>query len=44
MRDLCVGYIYDIFVIYCILPANAGACLSPEGELAQEHLRIRQIQ
>mgnify|MGYP004506556407 FL=1 len=24
----------------CILPVNAGACLSPKDELAQEHERI----
>ena len=27
-----------------ILPVNAGACLSPKDELAQEHLRIRHVQ
>ena len=26
------------------IPANVGACLSPKGELAQEHLRIRYMQ
>ena len=25
------------------LPAHAGACLSPKGELAQEHERIRRV-
>ena len=25
----------------CALSVNAGACLSPKDELAQEHLRIR---
>ena len=28
------------FVMRCILPVNAGACLSPKDELAQEHERI----
>ena len=26
------------------IPANVGACLSPKGELAQEHLQIRYMQ
>ena len=25
------------------LPVNVGACLSPKGEFAQEHLRIRHV-
>jgi len=28
----------------CTLSANAGACLSPKDELAQEHERIRHVQ
>jgi len=27
----------------CTLPVNAGACLSPKGRVAQEHLRIRHV-
>ena len=27
----------------CTLSANAGACLSPKDELAQEHERIRHM-
>ena len=27
----------------CTLSANAGACLSPKDELAQEHERIRHL-
>lgn len=28
----------------CTLSANAGACLSPKDELAQEHERITHVQ
>ena len=31
---------YENFVARNTLSANAGACLSPKGELAQEHERI----
>ena len=31
------------FVMACILPANASACLSPQGEFAHKHERIRHM-
>ena len=35
---------YENFVARNTLSANAGACLSLKGELAQEHLRITYMQ
>lgn len=35
---------YENFVARNMLSANAGACLSLKGELAQEHDRIRHLQ
>lgn len=35
---------YENFVARNTLSANAGACLSLKGELAQEHERIRHLQ
>lgn len=35
---------YENFVARNMLSANAGACLSLKGELAQEHERIRHLQ
>ena len=35
---------FAFFVMRCKLSANAGACLSLKGELAQEHERIRHLQ
>ena len=32
-----------VSVMRYILPANAGACLSPKDEFAQEHERIRHM-